>query len=98
MHWTIQAAILLAAAAPAAGEVPAVDVKPFTAREISPEVHLLATPQDHYGPAIGNVSIIEQRDGFVVVDSGLTAGNGRTIVNYIRARSEKPITKLFSGF
>lgn len=91
MHWTIQAAILLAASAPAAGEVPAVDVKPFTAREISPEVHLLATPQDYYGPAIGNVSIIEQRDGFVLVDSGLSAGNGRTIVNYIKARSQKPV-------
>jgi glyoxylase-like metal-dependent hydrolase (beta-lactamase superfamily II) len=91
MHWTIQAAILLAAAAPAAGEVPAVDVKPFTAREISPEVHLLATPQDYYGPAIGNVSIIEQRDGFVLVDSGLSAGNGRTIVNYVKARSQKPV-------
>ena len=91
MHWTIQAAFLLAASAPAAADVPAVDVKPFTAREISPEVHLLATPQDYYGPAIGNVSIIEQRDGFVLVDSGLSAGNGRTIVNYVKARSQKPV-------
>ena len=91
MHWTIRAALLLAAAAPAAAEVPVVDVKPFTAREISPQVHLLATPQDYYGPAIGNVSIIEQRDGFVLVDSGLSAGNGRTIVNYIKARSQKPV-------
>jgi glyoxylase-like metal-dependent hydrolase (beta-lactamase superfamily II) len=68
-----------------------VDVKPFTAREISREIHLLATPQDYYGPAIGNVSIIEQNDGFVLVDSGLSAGNGRAIVNYIRARSQKPV-------
>ena len=78
-------------APPAAADVPAIDVQPFTAREIVPEVHLLSTPQDYYGPAIGNVSIIEQRDGFVLVDSGLTAGNGRTIVNYIKARSQKPV-------
>jgi glyoxylase-like metal-dependent hydrolase (beta-lactamase superfamily II) len=85
------AALLLFVASPSAAEVPALDVRPFTAREIVPEVHLLATPQDYFGPAIGNVSIVEQRDGFVVVDSGLTAGNGRTIVNYIRARSPKPV-------
>ena len=71
--------------------VPIVNVQPFTAREISPEVHLLSTPPDYYGPAIGNVSIIEQQDGFVLVDSGLSVGNGRTIVDYIRARSSKPV-------
>jgi len=79
------------AASPVAADVPDIDVRPFTAREIVPEVHLLSTPQDYYGPAIGNVSIIEQLDGFILVDSGLTAGNGRTIVNYVRARSTKPI-------
>ena len=89
MNW--KAAVLIAMAAPAVADVPAVDVRPFTAREISPEVHLLSTPQDYYGPAIGNVSIIEQGDGFVLVDSGLTAGNGRTIVDYVKARSQKPV-------
>lgn len=67
------------------------DVRPFAAREISPEVHLLSTPADYYGPVVGNVSIIEQRDGFVLVDTGLTAANGRAIVNYVRARSNKPV-------
>ena len=74
-----------------APDIPAVDTAPFVAREVDPKVHLLSTPQDWYGPAIGNVSIVEQTDGFVVVDSGLTAGNGRTIVRYIRARSTKPV-------
>lgn len=67
------------------------DVRPFAAREISTEVHLLSTPADYYGPVVGNVSIIEQRDGFVLVDTGLTAANGRAIVNYVRARSNKPV-------
>jgi glyoxylase-like metal-dependent hydrolase (beta-lactamase superfamily II) len=96
MRWSVKAAILLfgaTAAGPSAAmaAIAVVDVQPFTARAISPEVHLLSTPQDYYGPAIGNVSIIEQQDGFVVVDSGLTAGNGRTIVSYVRARSRKPV-------
>lgn len=91
MHWSFMAILTLAVAAPAAAGIPAIDVTPFTAREIAPEVHLLATPQDYYGPAIGNVSIVEQSDGFVVVDTGLTAGNGRTIVSYIKARSGKPV-------
>lgn len=75
--------------APAAAQP--VDIAPFTAREITPAVHLLSTPEDYFGPAIGNVSIIEQRDGFVVIDSGLTAANGRAIVRYIRSRSIKPV-------
>lgn len=76
-------------AAPAAAQT--VEIAPFTARAISPAVHLLSTPEDYFGPVIGNVSIIEQRDGFVVIDSGLTAANGRAIVAYIRARSAKPV-------
>jgi glyoxylase-like metal-dependent hydrolase (beta-lactamase superfamily II) len=91
MRRSLKVALLLSVAAPTIAEIPAIEVRPFTAREISPEVHLLATPQDYYGPAIGNVSIVEQSDGFVLVDSGLTAGNGRTIVSYIRARSQKPV-------
>ena len=90
MSWALTGMVLLASV-PAAAAVSDVDLKPFTAQAVSPEVYLLKTPADWYGPAIGNVSIIEQRDGFVVVDSGLTAGNGRTIVNYIRARSSKPV-------
>lgn len=86
---------LALASAPGRPAVPttvaSVDVRPFDARQISPQVHMLGTPQDYHGPAIGNVSIIEQSDGFVVVDSGLTAGNGRTIVNSIRTRSGKPV-------
>ena len=68
-----------------------VDVAPFIAYEISPKVHLLRTPDDYFGPAIGNVTLIEQRDGFVVVDSGLNAANGRAVVRYARSLANKPI-------
>ena len=57
-----------------------IDLRPFIAREVGPKVHLLTTPDDYYGPAIGNVILIEQTDGFFVVDSGLNAANGRAVV------------------
>jgi hypothetical protein len=38
-------------------------------------IHLLATPPDFLGPAISNVSIIEQSDGIVLIDSGATAAD-----------------------
>ena len=43
----------------------------------TPKVHLLSTPDDWYAAAIGNVTLIEQSDGFVVVDSGFNAGQRR---------------------
>lgn len=94
MNRLVSAILIMAIGAPAVAQLPAVDVRPFAAREISPAVHLLSTPQDYYGPVVGNVSIIEQADGFVLIDSGLTAGNGRTIANYIKARSSKPVKAL----
>ena len=68
----------VAASLPAATQIPAaaVDVAPFVAHRVQPKVHLLSTPDDYFGPVIGNVTLIEQRDGFVVVDSGLNAPTG----------------------
>jgi glyoxylase-like metal-dependent hydrolase (beta-lactamase superfamily II) len=70
---------------------PAVDIQPFIAHEISPKVHLLATPDDWYAGAIGNVILIEQSDGFVLVDSGANAANGRAVVRYAKSLANKPI-------
>ena len=69
----------------------AVDVAPFVAQEITPKVHLLTLPDEWYAQLAGNVILIEQSDGFVVVDSGGNAANGRAIVRYARSLSEKPI-------
>ena len=82
---------LTIAHAPIAAQDPPVHVSPFKARQITPQVHLLATPEDYVGPAIGNVTVIEQSDGFVVIDSGQNAANGRAVVRSIKARSSKPV-------
>ena len=78
-------------ASPAFAQAPAVDIAPFLAHEINPKVHLLTTPDDWYAAAIGNVVLIEQSDGFVVVDSGFNAANGRAVVRYAKSLADKPI-------
>jgi glyoxylase-like metal-dependent hydrolase (beta-lactamase superfamily II) len=83
------AAALAAFSAVAAAAPP--DLAPFAAQAITPQVHLLSTPEDYFGPVIGNVTVIEQSDGFVVIDSGLTAANGRAVVAHVKSRSSKPI-------
>ena len=86
----IAALPLAPSAAPAQPPSPEA-LAPFTARELAPGIHLLATPPDFLGPAISNVSIIEQGDGVVVIDSGATAAHGRRIVAYVRSLTDKPV-------
>lgn len=66
-------------------------IAPFAARDLAPGVHLLSTPADYVGPAISNVSVIEQSDGVVLVDSGGTIAHGRAIVAYVRSITRKPV-------
>ncbi|WP_081774344.1 MBL fold metallo-hydrolase [Sphingomonas sp. URHD0057] len=67
------------------------DIRPFIAQEINPKVHLLTLPKDWYAALSGNVVLIEQSDGFVVVDSGGNAGNGRAVVRYAKSLADRPI-------
>src|SRR5678816_2449665 len=65
-------AALMGASAPTAAQPPQApapqELLPFVPRQVSPEVRLIATPPDYFGPAIGNIVVIEQSDGLVVVD------------------------------
>jgi glyoxylase-like metal-dependent hydrolase (beta-lactamase superfamily II) len=94
--WLLLAAFLLFPSLIVAGVAHAQDrspeaLAPFAARELAPGIHLLATPPDFLGPAISNVSIIEQSDGIVLIDSGATAADGRRIVAYVRSLTDKPV-------
>lgn len=71
-----------------------ISIAPYTARELVPGVHLLATPPDYLGGVIGNIIIVEQSDGMVVIDSGGTAADGRRAVAYIRSITRKPVTAM----
>lgn len=67
---------------------------PYTAREIGPGVHLLSTPPEYRGGVIGNITVIEQSEGMVVIDSGGTAADGRRAVAFIRSITSKPVKVL----
>ncbi|HEV7661741.1 MAG TPA: MBL fold metallo-hydrolase [Allosphingosinicella sp.] len=60
---------LLLAAFPAHAQP---DLGPFTARQLAPGIHLLATPPSYRGPVIGNVTIVEQASGVVVIATAAT--------------------------
>jgi glyoxylase-like metal-dependent hydrolase (beta-lactamase superfamily II) len=64
---------------------------PFELSELAHGIHLLSQPEEFSGPASGNVTIIEQADGIVLIDSGGSRGDGDRIVNAIRALTQKPV-------
>jgi glyoxylase-like metal-dependent hydrolase (beta-lactamase superfamily II) len=53
-------------------------------------VWVLTQPAFHVQP-IGNVTVIEQRAGLVLVDSGGSPGAGRRVVELVRGLSSKPV-------
>ncbi|GAA5067015.1 MBL fold metallo-hydrolase [Lysobacter panacisoli] len=54
-------------------------------------VWLIAQPQPFHIQPIGNVVVIEQRDGLVLIDAGGSPGAGRRIVELVRGVSDKPV-------
>jgi glyoxylase-like metal-dependent hydrolase (beta-lactamase superfamily II) len=89
--WIAVGALLLSWLTNAAHSQPAASPGPLVGRELAPGIHLFGTPADYSGPAIGNMTIVEQRDGLVLVDSGATIGHGRALVAYIRSITDKPV-------
>ncbi len=53
-------------------------------------VWVLAEPTFQVQP-IGNVTVIEQADGLVLIDAGGSAGSGRRIARLVRGLSPKPV-------
>lgn len=59
-------------------------------RRVAPGVWVLTEPKFQVQP-IGNVTVIDQSDGLVLVDAGGSPGSGRRIVAMIKALSRKPV-------
>lgn len=59
-------------------------------RPVAKGVWLLAEPKFQLQP-IGNVTVIEQRNGLVLVDAGGSPGAGRRIVTMVKSLSPKPV-------
>src|SRR4051812_5064055 len=78
-----------AGAAP--GELPRPDDGYFQETlTLAPGVWVLAQPRFQVQPC-GNVTVVEQSDGLVLVDAGGSPGAGRRIVERVRALSPKPV-------
>lgn len=61
-----------------------------TTVRVAPGVWVLMEPRFQVQP-IGNVTVIEQSDGLVLVDAGGSPGSGRRIVGLVKAISAKPV-------
>jgi glyoxylase-like metal-dependent hydrolase (beta-lactamase superfamily II) len=86
-------ALAASAIAVAAADEPTLD--PATGyfqvvRPVVPGVWVLTQPEFQVQPD-GNVTVIEQSDGLVLIDSGGSAGSGRRIVDMVRGLSAKPV-------
>ena len=57
---------------------------------VAPHVWVLREPRFQLQP-IGNVTVVEQADGIVLVDAGGSPGSGRRIVDVVRKLSPKPV-------
>jgi glyoxylase-like metal-dependent hydrolase (beta-lactamase superfamily II) len=58
---------------------------------VAPGVHLLRQAEPNFAGVIGNVTVIEQQDGLVLVDAGVSHGSGMRIVELVRSISPKPV-------
>lgn len=93
--WAMLGAILalggpLAAAAQAPAPLPA-DVFARRTVAVTDRVHLIYKPAVTDPPFEGNVVVIEQSQGLVVVDAGGSPVSGRNVVAQIRKISKKPV-------
>ena len=100
IHCLAAAALALAFAAALASEPTASDrsERPTprdgyfqTITRVDDGVWLIAQPQPFHIQPIGNVAVIEQSDGLVLVDAGGSPGAGRRIVELVRSVSGKPV-------
>jgi glyoxylase-like metal-dependent hydrolase (beta-lactamase superfamily II) len=64
----------------------------YEARRIAPRVHVLAQPRAFHLQPLGNVTVVEQTGGLVLVDAGGSRGSGERVVALVRAISAKPVT------
>jgi glyoxylase-like metal-dependent hydrolase (beta-lactamase superfamily II) len=89
--WATSVASQIAGEPVGAQGSPAADTGYFqVARQVDTGVWLLAEPKFQLQP-IGNVTVIEQRDGLVLVDAGGSPGAGRRVVGMVKSLSPKPV-------
>src|SRR3712207_2276177 len=59
--------------------------------KVADRIHAMRQPDRIWSAVIGNVTIVEQSDGVVLVDSGGTLADGRQVAAAVRALTSKPV-------
>ena len=70
---------------------PAWDGRLMPPERVAPHVWVMRQPDRLWAAVIGNVTIIEQGDGVVLIDSGGSIPDGRDVVAAVRKLTGKPI-------
>ncbi len=63
----------------------------YRIRKITEGVHLISQVEPFHVQPLGNVTVIEQSDGLVLVDAGGSPGSGARIAELVRSISAKPV-------
>jgi glyoxylase-like metal-dependent hydrolase (beta-lactamase superfamily II) len=96
-------AMLVACDAPKAittGEPPASlpraksDVYGFQAETVAPGVYALNEGNDFHIQPRGNVAVIEQSNGVVLVDGGGSVAGAEQVIGFVRSKTSKPVTAI----
>lgn len=66
----------------------------FVVEELAPGVHLLSQGDTFHVQPRGNVAVIEQAAGFVLVDSGGSPAGAEEVIAFVKSRSAKPVTAI----
>jgi glyoxylase-like metal-dependent hydrolase (beta-lactamase superfamily II) len=65
----------------------------YVSEDIAPRVWVLRQAEFHVQPR-GNVTIVEQRRGVVLIDSGGSPSGAEQVIEEVRARTRKPVTAI----
>ena len=82
---------VVAAAGAQAEQRPAHDGRLMPPEQVADPIWVMRQPDRLWAAVIGNVTIVEQSDGIVLIDSGGSIVDGRDIVRAVAALSPKPI-------
>lgn len=89
--------LLCLSACASSGAVPEHDAAPQNGylqivERIDRRVHVMRQAEANFAGVVGNVTIIEQAHGIVLIDSGSSRGDGDRVVAAVRRISAKPVT------
>lgn len=96
MRWLDHSMLVLLALGGAAPAQAAMRADPADGRlmppeRVAPHIWVMRQPDRLWAAVIGNVEIIEQSDGVVLMDSGGSIADGRDVVDAVRRLTPKPI-------